>query len=429
MMKFSVRAALLVVVLVGGGVLPTTPLSAAPLSASPVTQSATDPEWLTVTNLYRASAGVDSITENLEASAGAVAHSKYLVLNRAVGHDEYPDKKGFSRAGLRAGKTGDVYIAYGLLQTQRQLIEGWMTAPFHGLAILSNGVTSFGFGAAGDKRYSAATLPIRWDTYTEPTDEELAALVEPDFDKAFALLNKKFPGVTNVGCDGSSNSDGSKIVITCGKRRFLYENETIRELRPDEVAPPAGKYQTDPPTPKPTTVWPGPDTSVPLVAYSGNESPDPLAGCPGFGKTAGLPILIERDKATEISVASLVEVGGGPLELCTLTEKLFTSNDSSQTEFVSSLLYRKAILIPRKNLRPGASYDVSVTFTDGETKAWRFSSSLDGQVHVPASNSYANIQTPGVPLQPIKTAKVTKTAKAAKSTKKPTPKPKTKANK
>jgi hypothetical protein len=63
-----------------------------------------EPEWLTVVNLYRASAGIGPATENLAASAGAKAHADYLVKNRAGGHDEYQNRPGFSREGLRAGQ-------------------------------------------------------------------------------------------------------------------------------------------------------------------------------------------------------------------------------------------------------------------------------------------------------------------------------------
>jgi uncharacterized protein YkwD len=381
-------------------------------------QAAAEPEWLTVTNLYRASAGVNPITENLEASAGARAHSSYLVTNKASGHDEYPNRPGFSRPGLRAGQTGDVYIASGGVLTPRQLIEGWMGAPFHGLAILNPEITSFGFGVAGGKKYFAATLPIGWDKYTEPTEEELAALVEPDFDGAFRLVEKKFPGATRGNCEASSNGEGTRIVITCGKRRFLVEGTNVRELKPDEIAPPMlsvaaeGKF--------PTIVWPGAGSSVPMFRYTGNENPDPLSGCPGLKGPTGLPILVARDRETEFSAVTVTETGGAPQQVCVLTAETFASNDSVNTEVVRNLLGNSAIIIPKAPLKPGASYDVSLTFTDGEVKQWQFSTSTDGQVHLPAENPMANVRTPGIPFQPLKAT----SGKAPKTPAKKSPAPK-----
>jgi hypothetical protein len=149
-----------------------------------------------------------------------------------------------------------------------------------------------------------------------------------------------------------------------------------------------------------TIVWPGPDSSVPMYRYSENESPDPLAGCPGYRGKVGLPLLVHRSQTTEISSARISEVGGVALQLCVLTAGTFHSNDSSLDKSVSFLLREEAIIIPKSPLKPGSFYDVSLVFTDGETKAWRFGASKDDQIHLPPTNPFSGVRTPGIALQP-----------------------------
>jgi hypothetical protein len=355
-----------------------------------------DPEWLQIVNRYRASAGVAPITENPEASAGARKHAEYLVLNKASGHDEYSKYKGFSKEGLRAGRTGNVSSGYGrALPPQREIVEGLLAAPFHGLAILDPKYTSFGFASTGTKSYYAASMPVFWDSYQEPTDEETAADVEPDWDGAFARVIAKYPKFRPTSWQFSGTVE--KIIVSGGGRRFLVTPDEVRELGADEIA---SLIDPSPSTGSDTIyVWPGEGTSVPLTRYSGNESPDPIAGCPGFSDRAGLPLLV-FGAAIEFSSDVLVrEVGGAPLAVCVLTAETFQSKDQGSTDFVRALLRDGAIIIPKSPLTPGRTYEASANVVGGPQLKWSFSISSTSAIGLPSHHPLASEPTPGVAYQ------------------------------
>jgi hypothetical protein len=355
-----------------------------------------DPEWLQIVNRYRATAGVAPITENAEASAGALKHAEYLVLNKASGHDEYPKYKGFSKEGLRAGRTGNVASGYGrALPPQREIVEGLLAAPFHGLAILNPKSESFGFASTGTKSYYAASMPVFWDNYEEPTDEEVAADVEPDWDGAFARVIAKYPRFRPSSWQFSGTVE--KIIVSGGGRRFLVTADEVRELAADEIA---AFYNPSPSTGTDTIhVWPGEGTSIPLTRYSGNESPDPIAGCPGFSSKAGLPLLVFGAPIEFSSDVLVREVGGASLPVCVLTAATFQTNDQGSTEFVRGILRESAIIIPKSPLTPGRTYEVSANVVGGPQLKWSFSTSATSAIGLPSDHPLASEPTPGVAYQ------------------------------
>jgi Cysteine-rich secretory protein family len=380
-----------------------------------------DPEWLQIVNRYRGSAGVGPVTENVEASAGAKKHAEYLVLNRASGHDEYPKYKGYSREGLRAGRTGNVASGYGrALPPQREIVEGLLAAPFHGLAILNPKYTSFGFASTGTSKWYAASMPVFWENYQEPTEEEIAADVEPDWDGAFARVMAKFPKLRGGSWEAGGTAE--KIIITVNGRRFLVTADDVRELGKEEIAALTGPTESAVADDS-IYVWPGEGTSVPLVRYSGNESPDPIAGCPGFSDKAGLPLLI-FGAPIELSDVSFREAGGEPQVVCVLTAETFQSKDQGSTEFVRGLLRESAIIIPKNPLTPGRTYEASAKVANGPQLKWSFSVATTSAIGLPSSHPLAGEPTPGVasqlqaPTANRQTAKKTTKKKAAPKTKK-----------
>jgi Cysteine-rich secretory protein family len=391
------------------------------VGSSPAGAAPGDPEWLQIVNRYRASAGVAPITENSEASAGARKHAEYLVLNKTSGHDEYPKYRGYSKEGLRAGRTGNVSSGYGrALPPQREIVEGLLAAPFHGLAILDPKYTSFGFASTGTKSYYAASMPVFWDKYQEPTAEEAAADIEPDWDGAFAQVIAKYPKFRPSSWQFSGTVD--KIIVSGGGRRFLVTVDEVRELGADEIA------SLNDPTPSAVTdkihVWPGEGTSVPLTRYSGNESPDPIAGCPGFSDRAGLPLLVFGPPIEFSSDVVMREVGGAPLAVCVLTAETFQSKDQSSTEFVRFILRDSAIIIPKSPLTPGRTYEASANVVGGPQLKWSFSISATSAIGLPSDHPLAAEATPGVayqlqsPTASRQTAKKTTKKKAALKAKK-----------
>ncbi|MDY7101879.1 MAG: CAP domain-containing protein [Actinomycetota bacterium] len=120
--------------------------------------------WLGTVNAYRASAGLAPVEENATWSADALAHSRYLVDNDVVSHEEDPDLPGATLGGAIAGANGNVAGTGAASRTDEAFVELWMAGPFHAIGILRPDLESVGYGAhrdddAGDIR-AAATLDV-----------------------------------------------------------------------------------------------------------------------------------------------------------------------------------------------------------------------------------------------------------------------------
>jgi len=111
--------------------------------------------------------------------------------------------------------------------------------------------------------------------------------------------------------------------------------------------------------------FPGKGATEPLTSYGGNEFPDPLQACPGYGAPTGLPVFIEVGGNVSTTVGAHSITGGGvALDNCVI--------DSSNPSVGSGLYYRGGvILIPRLPLQTGVKYTVSLT-VNGTPYTWSF---------------------------------------------------------
>jgi uncharacterized repeat protein (TIGR01451 family) len=132
-----------------------------------VTRAETTAETIAYLNALRTLGGLPTLTENASWSAGAVLHSRYVVRTGTLVHDEVDSDPNRTQEGDDAGNNSNV-AASGGLGVERDYIDGWLTAPFHGLHMVDPGWTSTGFGMyskqAGDPStqfQSAATLDVR----------------------------------------------------------------------------------------------------------------------------------------------------------------------------------------------------------------------------------------------------------------------------
>ena len=139
--------------------------TAAPLEASvprqvaaPTIQLPSNAGWLSVVNWYRANAGLPPVVEEPSWSAGILAHLNYLRFTPAEfktgvyanAHTENPASPYYTPAGAEAGGSSNL----GGGATQKDAIEGWIQAPFHGVGILRRDLKKVAFaqdatGAAG----------------------------------------------------------------------------------------------------------------------------------------------------------------------------------------------------------------------------------------------------------------------------------------
>lgn len=121
--------------------------------------------------------------------------------------------------------------------------------------------------------------------------------------------------------------------------------------------------------------YPGDGTVTPLYAYEGGESPDALTSCPGYQAPTGAPIflLMGNGSTTPSVTASSLKENGVSVSHCRFDESTYTNPSAGLQDLGRVLLgYRDAVVIlPREPLRPGATYDVSVT-VNGTAHQWSF---------------------------------------------------------
>lgn len=144
-------------------VLAVLPLGAAAAAPVPTPVAPTAP-WLTVVNHYRSMAGLAPVVEDPAWSAGATAHSRYLLDNGTIAHDEIDGARSWTPEGDAAGNASNVAVHSSASFTARQHIEQWMSGPFHAIGILRPQLRVTGFGHVTDAGTapwrSAATLDV-----------------------------------------------------------------------------------------------------------------------------------------------------------------------------------------------------------------------------------------------------------------------------
>ena len=128
--------------------------------------------------------------------------------------------------------------------------------------------------------------------------------------------------------------------------------------------------------------WPDHNTTVYLTTYNGNEQPDPLTSCPGFGLgvPVGLPIILQigpGNTVTDTSARPVVSAhsfrrGSTLLEHCVFDETDYSNAIAEQQALGRGILAARdaIVLIPKLPLTAG-TYTVSIT-AYGVGYVWSF---------------------------------------------------------
>lgn len=130
---------------------------------TPTQVSGGTPAWLTYVNFIRSLSNLPPVTEVADWSAGDVAHSKYMVKNQTIGHSENPALPFYSTEGNTAAQNGNVAINSDINATDQQIINQWVTGPFHMTGIIDPRLTQTGYGAyreAGQPFTVGGTLDV-----------------------------------------------------------------------------------------------------------------------------------------------------------------------------------------------------------------------------------------------------------------------------
>lgn len=119
-------------------------------------------DWLGTVNAYRSTAALPPVGGNGDWAAGGVAHSRYMVVNGVMSHEEDPAKPGYSEAGHEAGMSGNVMASMRTDLTARHAIDMWMQGPFHAAGLLDPRLRTTAYGQYADASApswrSAATM-------------------------------------------------------------------------------------------------------------------------------------------------------------------------------------------------------------------------------------------------------------------------------
>ena len=121
-------------------------------NADSVALPAKNSSWLEILNYYRLSSGLSPVIEDPQMTDGAQKHANYLSKTSTkyfVGeyenlHKENPSSPFFTEEGAKLGSGN---IAWGSTSFPRA-IDSLMTAPFHAIGFLREGLTKAGFGTA-----------------------------------------------------------------------------------------------------------------------------------------------------------------------------------------------------------------------------------------------------------------------------------------
>lgn len=132
-------------------------------SVGEATSSVDRADWLGIVNAYRSMSGVPPIVAEPAWTAGAQAHSCYMIAND-ISHAEIPGQPGYSPEGHEAGVNGNVAVSGSVDADARSHIDLWMTGPFHAIGVLRPTLTRSAYGECEDANAprwrSAATLDV-----------------------------------------------------------------------------------------------------------------------------------------------------------------------------------------------------------------------------------------------------------------------------
>ena len=106
-----------------------------------------NPTWLEYINYFRSLAGLAKVQDNPGWSQGDWLHSRYMVKNDYIGHNEDPGNSWFTSEGDSAARTSNLLASSRHTATDLAAIEGWIQAPFHGVGILDPQLQQVGFGS------------------------------------------------------------------------------------------------------------------------------------------------------------------------------------------------------------------------------------------------------------------------------------------
>jgi hypothetical protein len=196
----------------------------------------------------------------------------------------------------------------------------------------------------------------------------------------FTALRIVDPQLTQIGFGAECTSSlcvaaiSVKRGLTKDLRLQIYEgseSDRFWNARLGPIPPTRGRLKTP--------VFLPPDGVItPVRSYRGGDWPDPLQAC-GYSAPSGPPLILQLGSGTsqssdpDLSPEHTLTLDGRPVEHCLIQPSSFhSSNPTEETAGHRDLsAFGAAIIIPREQLSPSATYAVSIT-ADSTKYSWTF---------------------------------------------------------
>ncbi len=146
------RGRVAVVLGVAVGLVPAVGTTATTVSAGvSANQGSPLPSWLETLNAYRQSSGLPSVANDASLQAGVDLHARYLTATGSASHTEDPANPRYSPSGALAASQSVLGAWGGKQRNDREVIEDWLGAPFHGIHLLEPRLLRSAFGVQRDQ--------------------------------------------------------------------------------------------------------------------------------------------------------------------------------------------------------------------------------------------------------------------------------------
>jgi len=103
--------------------------------------------WLSYINYLRSLGSIPGVASNANWSDGCWLHSRYMVKNDEISHNEDPSNPWYTITGEEAAGYSNVMVSSSPSSTDMYAIDLWMSGPFHGVSILDPQLEVVGFGS------------------------------------------------------------------------------------------------------------------------------------------------------------------------------------------------------------------------------------------------------------------------------------------
>ncbi|MEM8861874.1 MAG: hypothetical protein AAGD96_26425 [Chloroflexota bacterium] len=174
--------------------------------------------WLDFANALRAIAQVPSVTSDLELTAGAHAHARYMVVHdRGIAHAESESYALYSEAGDRAGRNGLIFSTSQMQADHTWAFNFWTSGVFHLIPLIDPYLETVGFGTyvedIGNTKM-AGVLDVRSGLQTPDGSFEYPVMFPGDGEETWVVRQSlyEWPDPTE-SCAGFERPTGPPIVL------------------------------------------------------------------------------------------------------------------------------------------------------------------------------------------------------------------------